>query len=30
MRRRVHIVNKNTGNYLPNLEKTEDPAIYHF
>lgn len=26
---RVHIVNKNTGCYLQNLEKTEWPVVYH-
>jgi hypothetical protein len=26
----VHIVNKNTGSYLLNLEKTEEPVIYHY
>jgi len=26
---RVHIVNKNTGCYLQNLEKTEWPVAYH-
>lgn len=25
----VHIVNKNTGCYLINLEKTEEPLIFH-
>lgn len=26
----IHIVNKNTGSYLLNLEKTEEPVIYHY
>ena len=26
----VHIVNKNTGCYILNLEKTEEPVVYHY
>ena len=26
---RVHVVNKNTGCYIKNQEKTEDPVVYH-
>jgi hypothetical protein len=26
---KVHVVNKNTGCYVQNLEKSEEPAVYH-
>lgn len=26
---RVHFVDKNTGCYIQNLEKTEDPVLFH-